>query len=63
MWSSITGISLECSHIPGEKKDDADMLSRWDGLSPLPDRFAASERLEVSCRIWNISYKVSRFSR
>ena len=27
MWSSITGISLECSHISGEKNDDADMLA------------------------------------
>ena len=62
MWSSITGISLECSHIPGEKNDDADMLSRWDGLSPLPDLFAASERFEVSLQdFWNISFKVNLF--
>ena len=27
MWSSITGVSLECSHISGEKNDDADMLA------------------------------------
>ena len=37
MWSSITGTSLECSHISGEKNDDADMLSRWDGVSALPE--------------------------
>ena len=62
MWSSITGISLECSHISGEKNDDADMLSRWDGISPLPERFAASERFEVSLRdFWNISFQVKLF--
>ncbi|OLP95780.1 hypothetical protein AK812_SmicGene22018 [Symbiodinium microadriaticum] len=31
MWSALAGISLECSHIAGEKNDDADFLSRWNG--------------------------------
>ncbi|CAE7644829.1 unnamed protein product, partial [Symbiodinium sp. CCMP2456] len=27
MWSSLSGITLDCSHIAGEKNDDADFLS------------------------------------
>eukprot|EP00439_Symbiodinium_sp_Y106_P034037 s7679_g4.t1 len=62
MWSSLTGVSLECSHISGEKNEDADMLSRWDGSSALPERFAASDRFEVSLQdFWNISFQVQLF--
>ncbi|CAE7366495.1 unnamed protein product, partial [Symbiodinium sp. CCMP2456] len=40
MWSSLSGITLDCSHIAGEKNDDADFLSRWDGKNAtLPARF------------------------
>ena len=35
------------------------MLSRWDGSSALPERFAASDRFEVSLQdFWNISFQV-----
>ena len=48
MWSALSGITLECSHIAGEKNDDADLLSRWDGnASTLPERFRAEDRFHV----------------
>ena len=60
MWSSLTGIRLECSHIAGEKNDDADALSRWDGIEePLPTRFHPSDRFEVSLQeFWDIQFQV-----
>ena len=64
MWSSLTGIRLECSHISGEKNEDADTLSRWDGAESLPPRFAASDRFEVSLQaFWNIQFQVQLFPR
>ncbi|CAE7197295.1 unnamed protein product [Symbiodinium sp. CCMP2592] len=36
MISTRMGISLEVQHIAGERNTDADFLSRWDGVSPLP---------------------------
>ncbi|CAE7448189.1 unnamed protein product [Symbiodinium sp. CCMP2592] len=50
MWSSITGVTLDCSHIAGEKNDDADLLSRWDGSAELPDKFLASNQIASSSR-------------
>ena len=64
MWSSLTGIRLECSHISGEKNEDADTLSRWDGAAPLPPRFASADRYEVSLQeFWNIQFQVQLFPR
>ena len=48
MWSSITGIVLDCSHIAGEKNNDADLLSRWDGASSLPAKFLPANRIKLS---------------
>ena len=64
MWSSITGISLDCSHISGEKNDDADLLSRWDGSSTLPAKFCPQNRYQISLEeFWNISFNVSLFPK
>ena len=60
MWSSMTGIQLECSHISGEKNDDADLLSRWDGQSELPDRFLPKSRVHISLSdFWDIRFAVT----
>ncbi|CAE7841036.1 unnamed protein product [Symbiodinium sp. CCMP2592] len=63
MWSSIAGVTLDCSHISGEKNDDADLLSRWDGSSSLPEKFAAvTNRIELSLpEFWHVSFQVSLF--
>ena len=62
MWSAITGITLDCSHIAGEKNDDADLLSRWDGTSPLPGYFAPADRIELSLReFWDVRFEVALF--
>ncbi|CAE7353172.1 unnamed protein product [Symbiodinium sp. CCMP2592] len=62
MWSSITGVTLDCSHIAGEKNDDADLLSRWDGLTELPDKFLPSNRIELSLsEFWLIRFQVTLF--
>ena len=64
VWSSLTGIRLECSHISGEKNEDADTLSRWDGAESVPPRFAASDLFEVSLQaFWNIQFQVQLFAR
>ncbi|CAE7592117.1 unnamed protein product [Symbiodinium sp. KB8] len=64
MWSALSGVSLECSHIAGEKNDDADFLSRWDGdASTLPSRFRSEHRFAVDLTaFWNITFSVSLFS-
>ena len=63
MWSALSGISLECSHIAGEKNDDADFLSRWNGdASALPSRFRREDRFAVNlAAFWNITFSVSLF--
>ncbi|CAE7226876.1 unnamed protein product [Symbiodinium sp. CCMP2592] len=62
MWSSITGVTLDCSHIAGEKNDDADLLSRWDGSAELPAKFLASNRIELSLsEFWQIRFQVTLF--
>ncbi|CAE7785030.1 unnamed protein product [Symbiodinium sp. CCMP2592] len=62
MWSSITGVTLDCSHIAGEKNDDADLLSRWDGLTELPAKFLPSNRIELSLsEFWLIRFQVTLF--
>ncbi|CAE7409115.1 unnamed protein product [Symbiodinium sp. CCMP2592] len=62
MWSSITGVTLDCSHIAGEKNDDADLLSRWDGSTELPDKFLTSNRIELSLsEFWLIRFQVTLF--
>ena len=51
----MTGIQLDCSHVSGEKKEDADLLSRRDGTSPLPDRFTEFRRVCISLKeFWDI---------
>ena len=60
MWSSVTGVHLDCSHISGEKNDDADMLSRWDGQSELPERFRPEHRVHISLSdFWHIRFAVT----
>ena len=60
MWSSVTGVQLDCSHISGEKNDDADLLSRWDGQSELPDRFLPEHRVHISLSdFWHIRFAVT----
>ena len=63
MWSALSGISLECSHIAGEKNDDADFLSRWNGdAAALPERFRSEDRFVVDLpAFWNITFSVSLF--
>ena len=54
MLACLTGIELDVGHVPGEKNDDADWLSRWDDpAAPLPSKF--QENFRVDCgldRIW-----------
>ncbi|CAE7038940.1 unnamed protein product [Symbiodinium sp. CCMP2592] len=45
-WQSA--ITLDATHVSGCHNDDADMLSRWDGCSELPDRFQLSYRVDCS---------------
>ena len=60
MWSAVTGVQLDCSHISGEKNDDADLLSRWDGQSALPDRFLPENRVHISLLdFWHIRFAVT----
>ena len=60
MWSSVTGVQLDCSHISGEKNDDADLLSRWDGQSELPERFLPENRVHISLSdFWHIRFAVT----
>ncbi|CAE7840267.1 unnamed protein product [Symbiodinium sp. CCMP2592] len=62
MWSSITGVTLDCSHIAGEKNDDADLLSRWDGSAELPAKFLAANRIELSLsEFWQLRFQVTLF--
>ena len=63
MWSALSGISLECSHIAGEKNDDADFLSRWDGdASSLPSHFRSEDRFPVNLpAFWKVTFSVSLF--
>ncbi|CAE7349677.1 unnamed protein product [Symbiodinium sp. CCMP2592] len=62
MWSSITGVTLDCSHIAGEKNHDADLLSRWDGCTALPDKFLPSNRIELYLsEFWQIRFQVKLF--
>ncbi|CAE7325932.1 Plscr3 [Symbiodinium sp. CCMP2592] len=62
MWSSITGVTLDCSHIAGEKNDDADLLSRWDGSAELPAKFLPSNRIELYLsEFWQIRFQVKLF--
>ncbi|CAE7036567.1 unnamed protein product [Symbiodinium sp. CCMP2592] len=62
MWSSITGVTLDCSHIAGEKNDDADLLSRWDGCAELPAKFLPSNRIELYLsEFWQIRFQVTLF--
>ncbi|CAE7294548.1 unnamed protein product, partial [Symbiodinium necroappetens] len=60
MWSSVTGVQLDCSRISGEKNDDADLLSRWDGQGELPDRFLPGSRVHISLSdFWHIRFAVT----
>ena len=63
MWNALSGISLDCSHISGEKNDDADVLSRWNGdATTLPSRFRSEDRFLVDLpAFWNITFSVSPF--
>ena len=63
MWSALSGISLECSHIAGEKNDDADFVSRWDGdASTLPSRLRTEDRFVIDLpAFWNVAFSVSLF--
>ena len=57
----LTGIELDAGHTPGEKKDDADWLSRWDDSQC---RCPTSSR-RVDCaleRIWFFRSDVRLFS-
>ena len=65
MWSALSGVALECSHIAGEQNDDADFLSRWNGdASTLPSRFRPEDRFVVDLpAFWNVAFSVSLFPR
>ena len=41
-------ISCDISHIPGPLNTDADLLSRWDFVSDLPEKFHAAHRHHMS---------------
>ena len=55
MLACMTGIELDVFHVPGEKNDDADLLSRWsDESQPLPAKFLPDFRVDCSlARIWH----------
>ena len=55
MLACMTGIELDVFHVPSEKNDDADLLSRWsDESQPLPAKFLPDFRVDCSlARIWH----------
>ena len=63
MWSALLDILLECSHIVGEKNDDADFLSRWNGnASTLSSRFRSKDQFPADLpAFWNVTFSVSLF--
>ena len=62
MWSSITGIALDCSHLADEKNVEADLLSRWDCTAALPPQFKAENRFRISLHeFWQMQFGVSLF--
>ena len=54
MLACLTGIELDVSHVPGEKNDDADVLSGWDDpTKPFPDKFQDDFRVDCGLnRTW-----------
>ena len=53
LFSAYSSMSLDVSHIPGEYNKDADMLSRIEDFSELPDRFPLSTRLVLDLeQLW-----------
>ncbi|CAE7241440.1 unnamed protein product, partial [Symbiodinium sp. CCMP2592] len=51
--SAASGIELDISHIAGEKNDDADLLSRWNQIDALPDKWRKEDRVDCSLKfIW-----------
>ena len=52
-FSALSGLSLEVAHVPGVCNEDADMLSRWDGVSPLPSKWLLQNRVRLPLqRLW-----------
>ena len=55
MWACAHSVSLACSHIAGEKNDEADALSRWDEASPVPHNFDEGVRVRISLSsFWHV---------
>ena len=55
MWACAHSVSLACSHIAGEKNDEADALSRWDEASPVPHDFGRGVRVRISLSsFWDV---------
>ena len=54
MLACLTGIELDVGHVPGEKNDDADLLSCWDDpTKPLPGKFQDDFRVDCGLdRVW-----------
>ena len=52
-FSALSGIALEVGHVPGAN-DQADFLSRWDGVSALPAEWQLSHRVDLPLsRLWH----------
>ena len=52
-FSALSGLSLEVAHVPGVSNEDADMLSRWDGVSPLASKWLLQNRVRLPLqRLW-----------
>ncbi|CAE7268687.1 hypothetical protein AK812_SmicGene19051 [Symbiodinium microadriaticum] len=52
-FSTLSGLSLEVAHVPGVCNDDADMLSRWDGVSPLAPKWLLQNRVRLPlAKLW-----------
>lgn len=52
---ALNGMSVETQHIPGAANQQADMLSRWDGIATLPPQFPAINRVHFTLEsLWQL---------
>ena len=52
---ALNGMLVETQHIPGAANQQADMLSRWDGIATLPPQFQAINRVHFTLEsLWQV---------
>ncbi|CAE7805748.1 unnamed protein product [Symbiodinium sp. CCMP2592] len=53
-FGALSGLTLEVAHVPGVANDDADTLSRWDGVSQLDSKWLLDNRVRLPLeRLWH----------